>query len=136
MERAGTNDLVQLTDARGIEIQGRRAEGEPRAPIPDADIFWRHGRRDGHGAGGFDSVHAGRTWVVVARALTAQAPPWNYVGTPLRLRRRKQIYPKKPTWDFGIRKRRLSAQPARHEHEGETSVANAHHSPGVLRHGR
>ena len=45
-------------------------------------------------------------------ALTAQAPSWNYVCTPLRLRRRKQIYPKKPTSDFGIRKRRLSAQPA------------------------
>ena len=51
---------------------------------------------------GFDSVHAGRTWVVVARALTAQAPPWNYVGTPLRLRRRKRIYPKKPTWDLAF----------------------------------
>ena len=84
----------------------------------------------------FDSVHAGRIWVVVARALTAQAPPWNYVGTPLRLRRRKQISPKKPALDFGIRKWRLSDQLARHEHDDETSVASAHHSPGVLRHGQ
>jgi len=98
---------------RGLRAREARSGAFPR--------IYSHGRIDTgteaaspttNPAAGFASLHVGRTWVVVPRALTAQAPPWNYVGTPLRLRKRKQIYPKKPTWDFGIRKRRLSAQPA------------------------